>query len=136
MPFQEKSAIAMVATLVAVYGVYFGIVGWWLTSTPVSQITYQPMLIVAVVPLALVAALGHIDMALSHRDARDERDRIIGLRGERVGGYVLAIGLFFGLIVAMAELPQFYIAHALLLAWVIAEITSNATKVVLYRRGI
>lgn len=136
MPFQEKSAIAMVATLIAVYGVYFGIVGWWLTSTPVSQITYQPMLIVAVVPLALVAALGHIDMALSHRDARDERDRIIGLRGERVGGYVLAIGLFFGLIVAMAELPQFYIAHALLLAWVIAEITSNATKVVLYRRGI
>ncbi|MDF2744585.1 MAG: hypothetical protein K0S88_5963 [Actinomycetia bacterium] len=67
--------------------------------------------------------------------ASDERDRLIAPRGERVGGYVLAVGVFAGLVLAMAELAPFYIAHALLLAWVLAELVEGATKIVLYRRG-
>jgi hypothetical protein len=51
--------------------------------------------------------------------ASDERDRLIALRGERVGGYVLAVGVLGGL-------P---------LAWVVAELVEGATKIVLYRRG-
>jgi hypothetical protein len=48
-------------------------------------------------------------------DASDERDRLIAPRGERVGGYVLAVGVFAGL--------------------VLAELVEGATKIVLYRRG-
>jgi hypothetical protein len=59
----------------------------------------------------------------------------VTLRGERVGGYVLAVGVFGGLVLAMAELAPFYIAHALLLAWVLAELVEGATKIALYRRG-
>jgi hypothetical protein len=47
--------------------------------------------------------------------ASDERDRLIAPRGERVGGYVLAVGVFAGL--------------------VLAELVESATKIVLYRRG-
>jgi hypothetical protein len=47
--------------------------------------------------------------------ASDERDRLIVPRGERVGGYVLAVGVFAGL--------------------VLAELVEGATKIVLYRRG-
>jgi hypothetical protein len=47
--------------------------------------------------------------------ASDERDRLIAPRGERVGGYVLAVGVFAGL--------------------VLAELVEGATKIVLYRRG-
>ena len=65
----------------------------------------------------------------------DERDRLIALRGERVGGYVLAVGVFAGLVLAMAEAGSFWIAHALLLAWVLAELTDGAVQIVLYRRG-
>jgi hypothetical protein len=61
--------------------------------------------------------------------------KLITLRSERVGGYVLAVGVFIGLVLAMAEFPHFYIAHALLLAWVLAELTDNVLKVWRYRRG-
>ena len=81
MWFQEKSAIAMIGALAVVYGAYFAIVGRWLTANP------------------------------KEAGAEDERDRLIALRGERVGGYVL------------------------LLAWVLAELVEGATKIVLYRRG-
>ena len=136
MSFQEKSAIAMIGALAVVYGAYFAIVGRWLTVAPADEIVYQPLLIVAIVPLVVLAVVSHLVIALANpreAGAEDERDRLIALRGERVGGYVLALGVFGGL--AMAELPPFYIAHALLLAWVLAELVEGATKIVLYRRG-
>jgi hypothetical protein len=136
--FQEKSAVVMTGALAVVYGAYFAIVGRWLTVTPADEIVYQPLLIVAVVPLVVLAVVGHVAIALANpkeADAYDERDRLITLRAERVGGYVLALGVFGGLVLAMAELPPFFIAHALLLAWVLAELVEGATKIVIYRRG-
>jgi hypothetical protein len=136
--FQEKSAVVMTGALAVVYGAYFAIVGRWLTVTPADEIVYQPLLIVAVVPLVVLAVVGHVAIALANpkeADAYDERDRLITLRAERVGGYVLALGVFGGLVLAMAELPPFFIAHALLLAWVLAELVEGATKIVIHRRG-
>jgi hypothetical protein len=95
VPFQEKSALVMTAILVVVYGAYFAFFGVWLTSTPADEITYQPLLIIVVVPLAFLAA-SHIVLALLNpKDANqyDERDRLVTLRSERVSGYVLAVGV-------------------------------------------
>jgi hypothetical protein len=138
MSFQEKSAIAIAGSLVLVYGAYFAIVGRWLSISPPSEIAYQPLMIIAIVPLTILAAVSHIVLAVANpkdANAYDERDKLITLRSERVGGYVLAVGVFIGLVLAMAEFPQFFIAHALLLAWVLAELTDNALKVWRYRRG-
>jgi len=138
MSFEEKSSIIMTGALAVVYGVYFAVVLRWLATTPVDEIVYQPLMIVAIVPLVIVAVLGHIVIALvnpKEANAHDERDRLIALRGERIGGYVLAVGVFVGLVLAMGEFSQFYIAHALLVGWVLAEITAGTTRVVLYRRG-
>ena len=138
MSFQEKSAIAMTGALAVVYGVYFTIVAFWMTAAPVDQIGYQPLMIIVVVPLVILAAVSHIGLAvLKPKEANqyDERDRLISLRGEEIGGYVLAVGVFGGIVLAMAELPPFYIAHTLMLAWVLAEIVAGTTRIVLYRRG-
>lgn len=138
MSFQEKSAIVMTGALAIVYGAYFAVAGRWLATTPVHDIVYQPLMIAAVVPLVIVAIASHIVLALvnpAEANEYDERDRLIALRGERIGGYVLAVGVFGGLVLAMSAFPHFFIAHALLLAWVLAEITEGAVKVVLYRRG-
>ena len=138
MPFQEKSAIVMSAILIVIYGAYFALLGLWLKSAPADEIAYQPLLVIVVVPLAILAAASHIVLAL--RDPKeanqyDERDRLVALRSERLSGYVLALGVFVGILLAMFEVTWFWIANALMLAWVLAEIVDGVTKVVLYRRG-
>jgi hypothetical protein len=136
--FQEKSAIAMTGALALVYGVYFVVVARWLSVTPADEIVYQPLMILAIVPLVILATVSHVILAIANpreANANDERDRLIAPRSERIGGYVRAVGVFVGLVLAMAELAPFYIANALLLAWVLAELTDGATKIVLYRRG-
>lgn len=138
MPFQEKSAIVMTAILIVVYGAYFAILGLWLRSTPADEITYQPLLIVAVVPLTVLAASSHIVLALfnpKEANQYDERDRQVTMRAERLGGYVLALGVFAGIVLAAFEVTWFWIANTLMLAWVLAEIADGVAKVVLYRRG-
>jgi hypothetical protein len=138
MPFQEKSAIVMTAILIGVYGAYFAILGLWLTSAPADEISYQPLSVIAVIPLAILAAASHIVLALfnpKEANQYDERDRLVTLRSERLSGYVLAVGVFTGIVLAMFEVTWFWIANALLLAWVVAEIVDGVTKVVLYRRG-
>lgn len=139
MSFQEKGAIVMTSVLVIVYGIYFTAVWRLLSTTSADEVVYQPLMIIATVPpLIILAVLSHIVLALANpkeANANDERDRLITLRAERIGGYVLAMGVFAGIVLAMIESPYFYIANALLLAWVLAEITERITKVVLYRRG-
>ena len=138
MSFQEKSAFATLAGLFVVYGVHFAIVGRWLAASSVGEIAYQPLMLVAVVVLVVFAVVSHIVIAVvnpKEADAYDERDRLIDLRSERVGGYVLAVGVFFGLVLAMGEVEHFFVAQTLLLSLVLAQISDEATKVVLYRRG-
>lgn len=138
MPFEEKSAIVTTGAHVVVFGVYFLVVARWLASTAADDVVYQPLLVFTIVPLVVVTAVGHVVLAIRNpKEAgrSDERDRLIGLRGGRVGGFVLAVGVFFGIAFAMAELSPFYITHVLLLAWVLAEVTDGTRKIVLYRRG-
>ncbi|MEO6086041.1 MAG: hypothetical protein ABIQ18_23320 [Umezawaea sp.] len=138
MPFEEKSVIVTTGAHVVVFGGYFLVVGRWLATTAADRITYQPLLIFTIVPLVVLTAVSHIVLAVlkpKEANTRDERDALIALRGGRIGGYVLAVGAFTGIALAMAELPPFYIAHALLLAWVVAEVTDGTRKILLYRRG-
>jgi len=91
-----------------------------------------------VILLVILAALAHSVIAIaapSQAGSQDERDRLIGLRGQRIGGYVLATGTVAGLGLAMVQADTFWIAQVLLGALVIAEITEGATKLVLYRRA-
>jgi len=137
MSFQEKSAIATLGGLLLVYGAYFAIVGRWMAASPVNEIAYQPLMIIAVVALVILAVVSHIFIAVvnpKEADALDERDRLISLRGERVGGYVL-VGVFAGLVFAMIEVDHFYVAQTLLLSLVLAQASDEASKIVLYRRG-
>ena len=141
MSFKERSALLMAGSLVLVYGAYFCVVVRWLQVAPASEVAYQPLLIVATIPLVILAVVGHAVLALFSwgelREAAvdDERDRLITIRSERIGGLVLSLGIAGGLVLAMFSVEHFFIANALLLIWVLAEIAEASTRVVLYRRG-
>lgn len=137
-PFPQKSAIATTMALAVAYGAYAAAIAFQLRSEDVVDVAYKLLMIVATVLLAIIMAFTHGVMAAfapSDANAFDERDRDLSWRAGHVGGYVLAAGVFAALTLTLFEVDYFYIANVLLLAWVIAEITTNATLVVLYRRA-
>lgn len=138
MPFEEKSVIVTTIAMAIAYGLYFAVVTRWALTTPAPDITYQPLMVLTVVLLVVMLVVGQVAIAVSkpaEAGERDERDRLIDLRGGNLGGYVLAVGVLLALVLAMVRVDQFYIANVLLLWWVLAELTSGVAKIVLYRRG-
>lgn len=138
MSFQEKSTLAMTGVMVLVFGWYFTLVLRELAETPAGEIAYQGLMIPVIVLLVVLAAVTHAVIAMSapaDADVRDERDRVIGLRGQRVAGYVLAVGSVSGLGLAMVEADAFWIAQVLLAGLGAAQIAEGLTMLALYRRG-
>lgn len=139
MTFTEKSTITMTAVLLVVFSVYFALVlGQYATSSD-RQAAFTGLTVAAVVVLAVLAAVSHIVLALAFRaqavSSRDERDHLIALRSGRLGGYVLAVGVFASIVLAMADASAFWIGQVLLGAWVLAEVARGVAALVLYRRG-
>lgn len=60
---------------------------------------------------------------------------MIGLRSERIAGYLLAVGVCAGIGLAIIQAETFWIAQVLIGALVLAEITEGVIKLVLYRRS-
>ena len=140
MTFPEKSALTMTAILLAVFGWYF-----WLVLGPIAgvgsparEFAYTAVMGVALAMVTVLATVSHIILAIVfHRqvNVRDERDRLISLRSTRVACYLLAIGVFTGLGLAVARADRFSIAQALVAALVLASVAESVVKVALYRRS-
>ena len=135
LSFQEKSLWLVLASLVAAFGSYFWLA---LRTAPVDVGPAQAGLFVgAVVLLVIAQVVGHLVIAVfDRRDATDERDRLIALRGERLGGFILAAGVFLSLCTAVAVPGNFACAHVLLASWVIAQCVEIAARLWHYRRGV
>jgi hypothetical protein len=139
MTFQEKSALTMAAILVVVFGGYFALVVGEIAATPDRDVAYTGLLAGVAVVVTILAATSHVVLALlfrSQANAHDERDRLIELRSERLAGYVLALGVWTGIGLAMAQVDAFWIAQALIGSLVAAEVLEGIVKVTLYRRGV
>jgi hypothetical protein len=138
MTFHQKSALIITGLLIAVFGWYFALVLGTIAHSPARDVAYTAVLIVVAGALTVLVTASHIVLALASRsDGReDERDRMIVLRSERTAGYVLAVGVFAGIGLAIARVDTFWIAQALIASLVLAEITDGITKLVLYRRGV
>lgn len=126
-----------VAALLVVHGSYFAIIAANIDNRAIEDFAYKPLMIVAFAFLAVVMAVSHIVLAVlapGDANSNDERDRQIEWRSSSLGGYVLASGVFGVLVLALFEAASFYVANALLLAWVLAELTHQLAKIPLYLR--
>lgn len=139
MSFQEKSAWAMFAIMLTVYGWYFVVLFDRLGDQELREIAYRGMLLTTVLALGFLAIVSHIVLAVVNpKDAEtaDVRDREINRFGEYVGGYVLGAAAFFALVMAVLETDHFWIANVILAGMVMSELVSLGTRLVLYRQGI
>jgi hypothetical protein len=138
MPFEEKSAWSYAAIAFVVPAVYFAVVLGRVPGADVGQIAYvRPLLIAigAAMVLNMAAVIVTGASAPTGAGRRDERDSEINRRGERIGFYVMSVGVLIPFGLALAEAEQFWIANTIYLAFVLAALGSAIAKIVAYRRG-
>ncbi len=144
MSFREKSLWVMLSALGLAAFFYGHAVAYvshdQFESVPWREMTVQaPMVVmfhIAVAVLVAFAIFGHLVIVLfDQRTTEDERDRLIALKGARVGGVMLALGVFFALWLAVICTGNFWFTQLLLGFWVLAQMCDYAAQLWLQRKG-
>ena len=135
MSYGERHTWAYLVTALLVPAIYVPMMLVKLGSAPAGEIDFQVPLLFAI-GAALVLNMFFARPPRKGRDRRDERDADIGRRGERIGYFVLGAAMILPFGLALAELPHFWIANAIYLAYVLSAIVSSAAKLAFYRRGL
>jgi cation transporter-like permease len=138
MAFQEKRAWVMALASIGAYAAYLAAVLGGRGSGVLVDAPYVAALLWTVGAAIVANVVLQIPLALTApRDAgtRDERDREINRFGEYVGQSFVVIGGVAALLMAMAEVEQFWIANAIYLAFVLSAVLSSGAKIAAYRWG-
>jgi hypothetical protein len=138
MSFREKSAWITFVLLIG-FGAYFGeLAREWLTPGE-PHINHLRLFLALIIAIVVLEVVTHVVLALrSPQDAKaplDERERLIALRATRPAFYVLLVGAFLSIGTMHLGASTLMLAHCVLLAIWIAELTRFGTQIYQYRRG-
>jgi drug/metabolite transporter (DMT)-like permease len=139
MSFEEKVNWVYGAVAIGVFGVYFASILGQARNTAVAEIAFQQPMLIAIGVAVAANILGAILVSISkpsEADKSDARDKEINRFGEYVGGAVLGVGMVLPLGLTLAEADHFWIANAMLAAFVLSALVSTIVKLVAYRRGL
>ncbi|WP_314245782.1 hypothetical protein [Streptomyces sp. DSM 40907] len=138
MAVEEKRAWIMIVVTVVSYGAYLAVVLGRSGSGPLTQQPYAAALLWTV-GAAIVASIAlHITVSLLSPEegkVKDQRDREIHRFGDHIGQSFVVIGAVAGMVLAMAEADQFWIANAIYLGFVLSALLASTAKIVSYRLG-
>ena len=139
MSFREKSAWITLVLLIG-FGIYFIEVGSHLLRPTAPHVNHFELFVLLVIAMVILETASHIVFAIqSPRDAKaplDERERMIALRATRPAFFVLLVGAFLSIGTMHLGASTWTLAHCVLLAIWIAELTRFGTQIYYYRRGI
>jgi len=137
MSFDEKRAWIQAVVAVGSYGTYLAIILGRTGHTPLAEVNYASTLLWTVGIGIVVAIVVHIaaGMVSPGGTRKDQRDREINRFGEYVGQSLVVVGAVGALLMAMAELPYFWIANTIYLAFVLSAVLGSVAKIAAYRRG-
>lgn len=138
MAVEEKRAWTMLVVALAAYAVYLVLVLGRPAGVPLAEAPYAAALLWTVGAAIAAQIVLHIVVASfspAEENVKDQRDREIHRFGEHVGRSFVVIGAVAGLLLAMADAEQFWIANAVYLAFVLSSVLSSAAKLVSYRLG-
>ncbi|TFC32207.1 hypothetical protein E3O55_06045 [Cryobacterium sp. MDB1-18-2] len=135
----EKQAWIRLGTAIAAYATYLGFILIREDGIPLPEVPYVPALLWTIGGAIVVSIVLDILVSiLSPRDAgqADQRDREIARFGDTVGQSFVVIGGVAALLMALLQLPYFWIANAVYLAFVLSAVLGGIARLVAYRRGL
>ncbi len=134
LSFKEKSLWALLISLVAVFGNYY-----IQLNVPDSAVIKRPEMFefaFYAAFLAFVVLLGNFLISFtSNKEITDERQKQIEAKAQLISGYVLTIGVFHSIIVALVVPGNFWVVHNLFLSVLIAELVNIGLQLLYLRRG-
>ena len=142
MTHEERQAWIFGLVSVGGYLSYLTIVLSRAHGAPLSRASYVPAMlwtigaaIVASILINIAAGIVGGILTGGRAPQRDQRDREIGRFGDHVGTSFVTIGGVAALLLAMAEVPYFWIANAVFLAFTLSALLSSIAKIAVYRWG-
>ncbi|MEU6300923.1 hypothetical protein [Streptomyces erythrochromogenes] len=138
MAVEEKRAWIMIVVTVVSYAVYLALILGRSGDGPIAEEPYAAALLWTVGSAIAASIVLHITVSLlSPEEGRikDQRDREIHHFGDHIGQSFVVIGGVAGLVLAMAEANQFWIANAIYLAFVLSALLGSTAKIFAYRTG-
>ncbi len=104
--------------------------------TPLVDVPYAAPMLLTIAGAIIVSIVGRVAVAATwprDADKRDERDRQIAHLGDSVGNWVAIIAGGAALLLAMAEVDPFWIAHAIYLGFLGSALLGSVTRAAAYR---
>jgi hypothetical protein len=139
MSYEEKGVWVYLATSAAGYLVYLAIIAGRVASTPVTAVSYVPVLLWTAGAAILASVIGRtlVETARPSDSRRtDVRDREIARSGEFGSRWFAVAGAAAGLAMALARWDYFWIANVIYLGFVLWAVAGSALKLAAYRRGL
>lgn len=148
--FKEKSVIASLLVTLLIFGWYFYQVFSNLTLTGNGTLSISD-LVGAIVLIVILEIVVQSFISIRNKNSlEDERDKLIELASRRNGYWTLCIGIWVLLFHLLVEgsgtwfnfyhhlifTSPSYLAHLLLLLFVLAEVVSFVSQIYYYRKGI
>jgi hypothetical protein len=138
MSFREKSAWITFVLLLA-FGIYFGGIIRHALHPAAPHGNFLLLFVALVVAIVVLEIITHVAIAIrSPREAQtpiDERERLIELRATRPAFFVLLVGAFLSVGTIHMGVSTWILAHCVLFAIWMAELTRYGAQLYHYRRG-
>lgn len=146
MSYEERGVWVYFMVTVGTYAAYVAIILGRADGTPLEDVSYVAILLWSIGIAIAVNIVGRIVVEIVSAVAReitrtpdgmhiDARDKEINRFGEYVGGIVLGGSMVVPLVLALADVDQFWIANAIYAALVLSSCVSSVLKLIAYRRG-
>lgn len=139
MTHHEKTIWVSLVSTVIIFGTYFFQAFSIMNDPERPDQTLIMYFIIAVVIAVAIQITTQIFFALTDRKAAeagmDERDKCIDLKTNRISYYVLVFGIWIGVGTQALESNATLLINILMLSFVVAELVTYISKLVIYRRG-
>lgn len=129
--------VSLLAAIATTVGYIFIMLRDW-SGVPIDQIDYAATLLWAIgisIGLTIVVSILVEIVTPSERQSGDVRDRAIAVRGGYVAGLVTMIGMVAPMLMAIFDLPTFWIANTMYAVFVTGAIIGGCVQLASYRRG-